>query len=154
MRTTYKKQVLWVVIVTVALLVGAASVFGFSFGKYEKVNANGSTVSIPVSKVSDGKAHFFRFDNSGKHIDFFVVKAFDGSFKTAFDACDVCYKSRKGYEQKDDVMVCKNCNQKFAIKLIGPSSIRGCNPSYLPHQQVGNNISINLTDIKTGARFF
>ena len=148
------KTMVWVVVIVAALLAGTVSVFAFSLGKYEKIKANGSTVSIPVNKLADGKARFYRFEDGGKEIAFFVVKAPDGSYRTAFDACDVCYKEKKGYEQQGDKMNCKNCNQKFATNRIGPNSTGGCNPSYLPHQVSGKSITINLTDLKAGARFF
>ncbi len=154
MATKRIKQITWTAIVLTALLVGAASVFAFSLGKYEKVKATNGTVTLPVAKLSDNKAHFYKFEDSGKEITFFAVKAADGSYKTAFDACDSCYKSKKGYEQQDDKMNCKNCNQKFAINRLGPNATGGCNPGYLPHQQNGNTILIKATDLKGGARYF
>lgn len=154
MASKQMKTIVVAVFVVAALLAGAFSVFAFSLGKYEKIKANGSTVSIPVAKLADGKARFYRFEDGGKQIAFFVVKAPDGSFRTAFDACDVCYKEKKGYEQQADKMNCKNCNQKFATNRIGPNSTGGCNPSYLPHQVSGANLTISLTDLKAGARFF
>ncbi|MBK5273567.1 MAG: DUF2318 domain-containing protein [Desulfuromonadales bacterium] len=154
MATKQTKQVVWAVVIMVALLAGAVSVFAFTLGKYEKVKANGPVLSIPTAKLADGKARFYQFEDNGKQIAFFVVKAPDGSYRTAFDACDVCYKEKKGYEQQSDKMNCKNCNQKFATNRIGPNSTGGCNPSYLPHQQSGNAITINLADLKAGARFF
>ena len=154
MATNRIKQITWTAIVTAALLIGAASVFAFSLGKYEKVKATNGTVALPVAKLSDGKAHFYKFEDGGKEIAFFAVKAADGSYKTAFDACDSCYKSKKGYEQQGDKMNCKNCNQKFAINRLGPNATGGCNPGYLPHQQSGNTILIKATDLKDGARYF
>lgn len=154
MATNRTKQVVWGGIVTVALLVGAVSVFAFSLGKYEKVKTNGGVVSIPVAKLSDGKVRFYKFEDGGKEIDFFAVKASDGSYKTAFDACDACYRAKKGYEQQGDKMNCKNCNQKFAINRLGPNATGGCNPGYLPHQLNGNTISIKVNDLKGGARYF
>ncbi|ABQ24297.1 DUF2318 domain-containing protein [Geotalea uraniireducens] len=154
MATNRTKQVVWGGIVTVALLVGAVSVFAFSLGKYEKVRTNGGVVSIPVAKLSDGKVRFYKFEDGGKEIDFFAVKAPDGSYKTAFDACDACYRAKKGYEQQGDKMNCKNCNQKFAINRLGPNATGGCNPGYLPHQLNGNTISIKVNDLKGGARYF
>lgn len=41
MTTIRTKQAVWAGIVVVALLVGTATVFGFSFGKYEKVKISG-----------------------------------------------------------------------------------------------------------------
>ena len=154
MTTNRTKQVVWAGIVTVALLISAVGVFAFSLGKYEKVKATAGMVSIPLTKVADGKAHYYRFEDGGKEIAFVVVKASDGSYKTAFDACDSCFGAKKGYEQKDDVLVCKNCNRQFAIDRIGPHEVGGCNPSYLPSQTRGNSITITIADLKVGARYF
>ena len=154
MATNHTQKIVWAVIVTVVLLVGAVSVFAFSLGKYEKVKISGGVATIPVSKLADGKAHFYKFEDGGKEITFFAAKAADGSIKTAFDACDSCFKSKKGYEQQGDKMNCKNCNQKFAIDRLGPNATGGCNPGYLPHQQSGSNITISVNDLKGGARYF
>jgi uncharacterized membrane protein len=148
------KQGVWAVVVVVALLVGTVSVFAFSLGKYEKVKAGGGVVTIPVAKLDDGKAHFYKFEDGGKEITFFAAKATDGSIKTAFDACDSCYKSKKGYEQQGDKMNCNNCNQKFAISRLGPNASGGCNPGYLPHQQSGKTVTISVNDLKGGAKYF
>ena len=148
------KQVVWAGIVMVALLVGAVSVFAFSLGKYETVKASNGTITIPAAKLAEGKARFYKFEDGGKEIAFFAVKLADGSVKTAFDACDACYKSKKGYEQQGDKMNCKNCNQKFAINRLGPNATGGCNPGYLPNQLSGNTISIKAEDLKGGARYF
>jgi uncharacterized membrane protein len=136
------------------LCVGVLSVGAFSLGKYEKAKVNNGAVTIAVAKLADGKAHFYKLEEGGKEISFFAVKATDGSYKTAFDACDACYKSKKGYEQAGDKMNCKNCNQKFAIDRLGPNATGGCNPGYLPHQLSGATITIKAADIKNGARYF
>ncbi|MDD2733618.1 MAG: DUF2318 domain-containing protein [Desulfuromonadaceae bacterium] len=154
MATNRTKQVVWAGLITVALLIGAVSVFAFSLGKYEKVKAINGIITVPVAKLADGKAHFYKFENSGKEITFFAVKAVDGSYKIAFDACDSCFKSRKGYEQQGDKMNCKNCNQKFAINRLGPNATGGCNPGYLPLQMDGSNIVIKASDIQAGAKYF
>ena len=154
MTTNRTKQVVWAGILTVALLIGAVSGYCFSLGKYEKIKANGGVASIPVAKLADGKAHFYKLEDGGKEIAFFAVKASDGSIRTAFDACDACYKSKKGYEQQGDKLNCKNCNQKFAINRLGPNATGGCNPGYLPHQLNGGTISLNLNDLRGGARYF
>lgn len=134
-----------------AAVTGAAA---FSLGKYEKVKAANGEVSIPAAKVANGKAHFYKFEDSGKEIAFFVVKASDGSIKSAFDACDACYRDKKGYEQQGDKMNCRNCNQKFVINRIGPNATGGCNPGYLPNRVVGGNVVISASDLKGGARYF
>jgi len=154
MITKHTKKVVLAGLLTVALLVGAVSVFAFSFGKYEKVKSSNGMITVQVATLADGKAHFYKFEDGGKEIAFFAVKASDGSYKTAFDACDSCYRDKKGYEQQGDKMNCKNCNQKFAINRLGPNATGGCNPGYLPHQQNGGVISIKASDLKIGAKYF
>lgn len=154
MATSTTKQVVWAGVVMLVLLAGAAGVYAFSLGKYEKVKAVNGVVTLPAAKLADGKARFYKLADGGKEIAFFAVKASDGSIKTAFDACDACYRDKKGYEQMGDKMNCKNCNMKFAIGRLGPNATGGCNPGYLPHQLTGNNISVSVNDLKGGARYF
>lgn len=147
------KQLLMVLVALVVVMAGVVSVSAFSLGKYEKVTATNGIVSLPAAKLSD-KAKFYKFVDGGKEIAFFAVKAADGSIKVAFDACDACYRSKKGYEQQGDKMNCNNCNQKFAVAKLGPNATGGCNPGYLPHQQAGSSITIKASDLKSGARYF
>jgi uncharacterized membrane protein len=152
-----KSVVKWTLLVAVALLVVIGAVFAPNIpglGKSEKVKPVNGEVTIPVAKVSDGQAHFYRIEDGGKEIRFFVVKGSDGAFHTAFDACDVCFREKKGYFQQGEFMICKECNKKFAIVRIGPHAIGGCNPSYLPAQQSADNIVISVNDLKAGSRFF
>lgn len=145
------------VLVALSLLVAVTVAFGFNLpgmSKFEKLKPVSGAVTVPVAKVSDGKAHYFRVEEGGKEIRFFLVKGKDGVMHSAFDACDVCFKEKKGYVQQGDQMNCTNCNQKFAIARIGAASSGGCNPSYLPAKVDGANVRVNLSDLKAGARFF
>jgi uncharacterized membrane protein len=152
-----KSMIKWTLLTVAALLAGVSAVFAFhipGFGGNEKVTPVNGAVAISLAKVSDGSAHFYRFDDGGKEIGFFVVKGSDGALHTAFDACDVCFHEKKGYNQQGGFMICKNCNRKFAINMIGQMNNGGCNPSHLAHAGDGRNIIIRAADIKTGARFF
>ncbi len=152
-----KSLLKWAALTLAALLIGVGAVCAFTIpglGKSEKVKPANGVVTLPLAKVSDGKAHFYRFADGGKEIGFFVVKGTDGGIHTAFDSCDVCFREKKGYVKQGDYMVCKNCNKKFAITMIGPHTIGGCNPSYLEHAEVGGNIVIKVADLRGGARFF
>lgn len=157
MKSFLKKAMMPGTLVVLLLVASVVSAFAFSipgFGKYEKVKAANGLVTIAVAKVNDGKTHFFRYLDAGKEINFFVVKGGDGVFHTAFDACDVCFKEKKGYTQQGDHVVCKNCNKQFPISKIGAASAGGCNPAYLPSKIYGNSIAIGVEDIKVGARYF
>ena len=153
---TVVRSKVWLLVV--ALVFAATGVVGAftlpGFGKFAKVKGVNGTVAIPLSKVSDGKAHYFKYADGDKEIAFFVVKSSDGSVKTAFDACDACYREKKGYEQKGDMMVCKNCNMKFAASRIGPHAVGGCNPAHLPAQVRDGSLVISEADLKAGGRFF
>ena len=142
------------VFILLMLPVAALSFSLPGLSKHQKVTPSGNAVTIPVASVSDGKAHYFKLAEGGKEIVFFVAKGRDGQFHTAFDACDACYREKKGYEQKGEIMVCRNCNMKFPINRIGAKSVGGCNPSYLPHTVTGSSIQFSLADIRQGARFF
>lgn len=147
----------WAILTATALLIGVGTVLAFSIpglGKSEKVKPVNGSVIIPLAKVSDGKAHFYRLADGDKEIGFFVVKGSDGAIHTAFDACDVCFREKKGYSQDGDFMTCRNCNKKFPITKIGPNSGSGCNPSHLGHTEDGRNVIVKVSDLKSGIQLF
>lgn len=124
------------------------------FGKFETVTANeDGVVAIPVDQVNDGKAHYFDYKAKGKEIRFFLVRSADGVIRAAFDACDVCYRSRKGYSQSGDYMVCNNCGMRFHSTRINVVK-GGCNPSPLKRERRGDQMIIRAEDILSGARYF
>lgn len=157
MEKQHGKGFRYAVLVSLAVFFAATAALAFSLpgmGKFEKVKPVNGAVVIPLSEVSDGKAHYYKLAEGGKEIAFFVVKGSDGKIHTAFDACDACFREKKGYEQAGDKMVCKNCNMKFAVNRIGVASTGGCNPSHLPSKVEGGDVSISVNDLKGGARFF
>jgi len=142
--------------IVMALILTTTCVFALkseSVNKYKIVKAENGKVMIPVSEVSDGKARFFTFRNGGKNINFFVLKSSDRVIRAAFDACDVCYKERKGYRQERDHMVCNNCGQKFLSIHI--NNVKGgCNPAPLDRTVSGNYIVLKVPDIEKGNFYF
>jgi uncharacterized membrane protein len=112
-----------------------------------------SEVTIPISSVNDGKAHFYNYDSSGVKIRYFVLKSSDGVYRAAFDTCDVCYDAKKGYHQENDVMVCNNCGQRFSSVKINEEK-GGCNPAPLDRSVEGNNLIIKHDDIENGRWYF
>lgn len=128
--------------------------FGCSQASHERLQPDSAVVRIPLNKLQPLKASFFKTELDGKEIRFFAVKGSDGRIRTALDACDVCYKERKGYEQKNDVMLCRNCNLTFPIDRIGPSSVGGCNPHFLPSHVEGENLVVLVDELRKGIRFF
>ena len=147
-----------------AALFIAASVIGIGlsqgvFGEkrsYEpskSIRASKGVVKIPLAQVNDGTARFFSYRIHDKDIRFFVLKSSDGLMRTAFDACDVCYKERKGYKQEGDFMICKNCRNRFLSVNI--NVLRGgCNPVPLESTISGNTLIIKVQDILKGEIYF
>jgi uncharacterized membrane protein len=116
------------------------------------VSAEAGEVKIPVSEVSDGKAHFYTYKGR-RDVNFFVLQSSDGIIRAAFDACDVCYRERKGYHQEGDLMVCNNCGQVFPSVKINVLK-GGCNPAPLDRAVQGEFLVMKTTDIEAGGFYF
>jgi len=117
------------------------------------VKAENGYVRMPLKNIDDGQAHFFTFETDKGQIDFFVVKSVDGQIRAAFDACDVCYKERKGYRQSGEFMVCNNCGQQFRTDLINEVK-GGCNPAPLARKTENNEVLISQADLLKGGGYF
>ena len=144
-----------VLAVLVAVVAGAAFMLlrpGASSG-YTSVKSVGGEIRIDLDKVSDGQAHFFTYNSNQGQIGFFVVKSVDGVVRAAFDACDVCYKSKKGYHQEGEFMVCNNCGQQFRTDLVNEIK-GGCNPAPLQRRVDGRQLVISEQDMIQGAGYF
>jgi len=91
------------------------------------VLAEGEEVRIPLASVEGGQARFFAYAAGGKSLGFFVMRAPDGSIRTAFDACMACNHAKLGYRQQGEHVVCNNCGMGFKAAEIGNRG-GGCNP--------------------------
>jgi len=111
-------------------------------------------VAYPVKTFQNGKAQFYQYKTGdGVTIKYFIVKSSDGVIRAAFDACDVCWPEGKGYFQKDDYMVCRNCGRRFASVRVNEVT-GGCNPGALKREVVGDKLVIKVKDILEGRRYF
>jgi hypothetical protein len=70
--------------------------------RYTPVEAVDGEVRWPLNTFDDGQAHYFSIADSGKSVDFFILKSSDGVVRAAHDACDVCFEARKGYRRRPD----------------------------------------------------
>ena len=140
-------------LILVTLLI-AALLTGCSSDSHKQLEPQGTVVKIPLAELQPMQASFFKLTVDGNEIRFFAVKGNDGQIRTALDACDVCYKERKGYQQQGAVMLCRNCNLTFPIDRIGPLSLGGCNPHFLASHREGDTLVIAVDELRKGARFF
>jgi uncharacterized membrane protein len=119
-----------------------------------EVGGTGGDVSLPVATFADGAARFYRYTTAaGREVKFFVMKSSDGVVRAAFDACDTCYRERKGYHQQGDVMVCRNCGRTFRSVDINVLQ-GGCNPAPLERAIAGDQLVLKATSIELGAMYF
>ncbi|MGB6679947.1 MAG: DUF2318 domain-containing protein [Candidatus Bathyarchaeia archaeon] len=106
-----------------------------------------AAVKIPILEIGTS-AKWYTYNSNGETTKYFLVKGSDGKTHLAIDACDVCYSSKLGYEQTDNVMTCNNCGQTFPINSIGTENLSGgCWPSYLPYEVDGENVIISESEL-------
>lgn len=82
---------------------------------------------INKSDISE-KATFYPINVDGTRMEVLAVKDSSGNIRTAFNTCQVCYSSGKGYYvQSGNVLVCQNCRNRFTVDEVEVQS-GGCNP--------------------------
>ncbi len=121
-----------VAIVAVAAVYGVDSITGkkASSGEGKKTEiavAKDSDIVIGVKDITE-TATFYPANINGTDLEVIAVKAPDGTIRTAFNTCQVCYGSGKGYyEQEGDKLVCQNCGNRFGMGDVEVTK-GGCNP--------------------------
>jgi len=147
------KIIALVVVVVIAAVGGWLTLGGGTSDGYAAVKSVSGEVRIDLDSVRDGQAHYYKFNGDRGEIKFFVVKSIDGVVRAAFDACDVCYREKKGYRQEGDFMVCNNCGQQFRTDLVNEVK-GGCNPAPLLRRIDGQQLVISERDIQNGITYF
>lgn len=132
------------------LLVKAATI---GHDPYPLAVAEDGVVRFPLTTFDDYKAHHYTYMHEGRPIEFFILKSKDGVVRAAFNACDVCFGSKKGYTQDGDYMVCNNCGRRFPADQINVVQ-GGCNPSPLQRAVEGDSLFIQVDDIIAGLGYF
>jgi uncharacterized membrane protein len=149
---------------TLIVLLGAAvlliavfvSVKGLS-GTGEKASAaaraqaqQGGDIKIAKSEITE-TATFMPYDAGGTYMEIVAVKAPDGTIRTAFNTCQVCYDSGRGYYvQEGNELVCQNCGNRFKISQIEKEK-NGCNPiPILEEDKTDDGTTITITEDAIG----
>ena len=82
---------------------------------------------IPVADITE-TASFYGYEVDGTKLEVIAMKASDGSVRTAFNTCQVCFSSGQGYYvQEGDYLVCQNCGNRFKASDVEVTK-GGCNP--------------------------
>ena len=136
-KTSSKSHIDKVIIMGVVAIV---ILVGFVFLKYKDngeevqggnkqnvtLSADGDLI-IPIEEVSE-TASFYPVEIDGTSLEVLAVKASDGTIRTAFNTCQICYSSGRGYyEQSGNMLICQNCGNRFGMDDV--EVVRGgCNP--------------------------
>lgn len=89
--------------------------------------ASGESLVIPTADITTD-ASFYPVEVNGTSMEVIAVRDSAGAVRTAFNTCQVCYDSGRGYYvQSGDYLVCQNCGNRFAMDQVEIES-GGCNP--------------------------
>lgn len=92
-----------------------------------QVITKGEFLVIPTAEITE-TAIFYPITVDGTSMEVFVIKASDGIIRTAFNTCQMCYTSGKGfYIQEGKYLVCQNCGSRFTADDVEVVT-GGCNP--------------------------
>jgi len=110
----------------------AVIITGFIIVKFSSARSNATgdepgDLKIPKSEISE-TVKFYPYKAGKINMELLAVRASDGTIRTAFNTCQICYDSGRGYyKQQGDVLVCQNCGNRFGLDQI--EEVRGgCNP--------------------------
>ncbi len=122
--------------IAIVAIVAIAATYGFDKITGNKESSNDSKtkevvkdsdIVIPVKDITD-TATFYPASINGIDLEVIAVKSPDGTIRTAFNTCQVCYNSGKGYyEQEGDHLICQNCGNRFGMADVEVAK-GGCNP--------------------------
>jgi len=130
---------------------------GFLGEKGKTVQAEGDKILINENEVNDENLHAFNYysPKAGKNLYFFIIKASDGTYRAAANACEVCFGAKKGFTQVGDLIKCENCGTTYTKDQIAVIK-GGCNPRPISRNVpvVNGRLAIGLTDIESIAGLF
>jgi uncharacterized membrane protein len=111
---------------------------------------------IQIADITEN-ALFFPVEVGGMLMEVLAVRAPDGTIRTAFNTCQVCYNSGRGYfVQTGTVLVCQNCGNRYRMSQVERQA-GGCNPVpiFPPNKTVtASTITISLDYLKQARSIF
>jgi len=117
-----------VIILAVLAVAGADFVFAQNAAMNQRQQAVADMDLVIQTADITGNALFYPVDIDGMRMEVLAVRAPDGTIRTAFNACRVCYNSGKGYfVQESTVLVCQNCGRRYRMNQVERQA-GGCNP--------------------------
>lgn len=138
------------------LVIAVIAVTSIASGPKDSTASTGGGIQITKSQITETAA-FIPYKSGNIRMEIIAVKAHDGTIRTAFNTCQVCYDSGRGYYvQEGDRLICQNCGNSFKISQLEKEK-NGCNPVPITQQDKiddGQVITISEKVLKENAAYF
>lgn len=111
-------------------------------------------VRVSLAGLEPQQVRFYQFLNSGnQEVRFFVGRDPGGHVQVAFDANELCFKTKRGYRHEGEWLVCNKCDKSFRLAEVNAGG-GGCNPIPVKHRLEGEELVIAEADMLEGWRLF
>lgn len=144
-----------IVLVFVAAVLGADYVLEGRLGDSDRVGPGpDGNVRVSLAGLEPQQVRFYQFLNTGnQEVRFFVGRDTAGHVQVAFDANEICFKTKRGYRHEGEWLVCNKCDKSFRLAAANQGG-GGCNPVPLRYQVQGEELVIAEADVLGGWRLF
>lgn len=142
-------------VMAVVVAADYALVGGFRHSGFQRVSpGRDGLVRLSVADLEPLEVRFYRFLNPGnQEVKFFVGRDGEGHIQVGFDANEICYKRKRGYEAQGEWLVCQTCEKAFRLAEVNAGG-GGCKPVPVDHRLDGDQLILAEADILKGWRFF
>ena len=105
-------------------------------------------VMIPTDALGREQVRFYSYrDRAGEELRFILGRDSSGGVHAAMDACQRCYKYRKGYIWSRGDLVCKLCGNRYKLQEM-ESGLASCVPAKLPFQVTRHSVRVKSADLE------
>jgi uncharacterized membrane protein len=121
---------------------------------YPVLTSEEGIIKIDLSVIENGSGNFFTYPtSSGRNVDYFVYKDSSGTARGVLDACQTCYRWRKGYRLKGSRVVCRKCDMEFPLDGLFQGT-GSCVPIRIRSSTDDDTLTIPVTELEAGAKYF
>src|SRR5258706_2282815 len=120
----------------------------------QPVTTEGNRALVNVAELHPGGVKLFEYEaKDGRTVRFFVIALANGSYGSAFDACEDCKQFDAGFRPENGELVCNHCGERVTFAKLGKSS-GGCDPVFLRSQRESSYLIFDKDDLEAGLKFF
>ena len=119
---------------------------------YNKPLVERGKVIIDPRYLEEKSPEFFSVTLNKKRVNFLIVKV-NGSVESYLDACENCYRFKKGYRIEGPYVICKYCGSTYPLDSLR-TGLGSCHPMPLKGKMEGDKYYISLREIEKAGRYF